>query len=299
MNEFDLPSCRKSLRLDDSLPNCKNYKTNSPNFGAKGTPFTTEYFPYTKHQLATAARRQTCKNFVRSWDTYYTNNTVNGYKDRHYILREFRELCEALESKTENELVTWIEIGCGVGNAIIPAIERFPDKLRISGFDISQTAIRLFKKRVHQTPLIEKCIGSLCAHDLAEEDPPAEFTKDPAMFGSVIFVLSAVDPLRHKEFVARARSLVAVGGVVFFRDYCQEDMAQKRFSERRQLSDHTFVRTNGTLSHFFSEEEVRNLFEGNGFKVRDITVIERDVENRKQHNIMSRRWIQARLERLS
>jgi methyltransferase-like protein 6 len=33
----------------------------------------------------------------RNWDNYYKNNTTNGYKDRHYIHREFEELSHKLE----------------------------------------------------------------------------------------------------------------------------------------------------------------------------------------------------------
>eukprot|EP00351_Strombidinopsis_sp_SopsisLIS2011_P002971 CAMPEP_0116882482 /NCGR_PEP_ID=MMETSP0463-20121206/14725_1 /TAXON_ID=181622 /ORGANISM="Strombidinopsis sp, Strain SopsisLIS2011" /LENGTH=69 /DNA_ID=CAMNT_0004535733 /DNA_START=89 /DNA_END=298 /DNA_ORIENTATION=- len=33
----------------------------------------------------------------RNWDIFYKNNSTNGYKDRHYLSREFTELADALE----------------------------------------------------------------------------------------------------------------------------------------------------------------------------------------------------------
>lgn len=56
----------------------------------------------------------------------------------------------------------------------------------------------------------------------------------------------------------------------------------------------TFVRSNGTLTHFFRVEEVRQLFTGVGFAVIDLRVLERDVCNRGEGIHLCRRFIQGR-----
>lgn len=34
----------------------------------------------------------------RNWDIFYKNNKTNGYKDRHYIQKEFPDLIEAIKA---------------------------------------------------------------------------------------------------------------------------------------------------------------------------------------------------------
>ena len=62
----------------------------------------------------------------KNWDIFYKNNTTNFYKDRHYLAREFKELADALKiSKDTSDMVTLLDLGCGVGNAFNPLIEKF------------------------------------------------------------------------------------------------------------------------------------------------------------------------------
>ena len=63
----------------------------------------------------------------RNWDNYYKSNTVNGYKDRHYIHREFEELTQSLEESSA--ITTLIDLGCGVGNAFYPLLAMFQTNL--------------------------------------------------------------------------------------------------------------------------------------------------------------------------
>ncbi len=61
----------------------------------------------------------------RNWDIFYKHNTTNFYKNRHYLIREFSELTQALKSVPENKRVMLLDLGCGVGNAFWPLIEQF------------------------------------------------------------------------------------------------------------------------------------------------------------------------------
>ena len=60
----------------------------------------------------------------RNWDIFYRNNTTNFYKDRHYLTREFNELTDALKVENDQQ-VTLLDLGCGVGNAFWPLVEQF------------------------------------------------------------------------------------------------------------------------------------------------------------------------------
>nr|CCC50726.1 conserved hypothetical protein [Trypanosoma vivax Y486] len=122
-------------------------------------PFVEDYRPYTGGQLACIMRRESPHE--SHWNMYYRNNGMNGYRDRHYILREFSEFREALK-KLENEGeggdVVWMEVGCGVGNAIFPILEEYGhvDGWRVVAFDISSVAISLLQQKQNSLPCIQR-----------------------------------------------------------------------------------------------------------------------------------------------
>ena len=302
-----------------------------------GPPFTDDYFPYTKGQLERCFASRRYDDHKRAWNTYYASNTTNGYKDRHYILREFVELGEALRAtlpaadgeessaaaaaadvvangevegeqhttklssssclsasgEKTSQSVLWMEIGCGVGNAVMPALRDYP-ALRVCGFDISSVAIGLFKQKAIDEGMAERV--NVCVTNLAEEDAPTSFKSAVGLvdFASIIFVLSAVPKARHCDFLRRARAMMRTGGVLFFRDYYEEDMAQKRFGRENRIDEKTFFRVDGTLSYFFNKAEIAATFGACGFALIEERVVEREVENRKEQSTMQRRWYQAR-----
>ena len=84
------------------------------------------------------------------------------------------------------------------------------------------------------------------------------------------------------------------------RDYCAEDLAQKRFGVDKRVDTHenTYARSNGTLSHFFTLEEFVSLFRRHGFEPIDVRVVERQVANRKELVVMERRWLHGRFRKI-
>jgi methyltransferase-like protein 6 len=280
-------------------------------------PFVVDYAPYSRQQLLPSSSGTQAA--LKNWDNYYRNNTVNGYKDRHYILREFAELSAALEAlphiavageeaatPSATTRVTLVEIGCGVGNAVLPLLEQYasrlaePTQFQVLGFDISAVAVDLLKLRVAELGFGDR-VKSI-QHDLAlfPLAIPSDFMPSPASFGTMIFVLSAVSVAHHDAFVSRIATLVAAGGVLMVRDYCADDHAQKRFDPSKKVHDETdatFTRSNGTLSHFFTLEEFCGLFSRHGFEPIEVKIVERQVENRKQNLVMERRWLNGRFRR--
>ncbi|CUI11167.1 methyltransferase, putative [Bodo saltans] len=365
------PMPEKQKRPRDDAPTQHEPTTSSTDTSSSATtrptsatrqllpPFVEHYAPYTGRQLTSVASRQV-QACAEQWDRYYRQNTINGYKDRHYLLREFSELQLALEllrsTRTtekdvvhdapttatatvsrhhQNEAVTLVEIGCGVGNAMIPIIDEFSDvpvsDFTAYGFDISKVAVDLLQEKIRLSPSTLGG-GRLTAipHDLADYELPFSqaFIREPIRFGTIIFVLCSVPVPKQQIFVDRVARLIAPGGFVFVRDYCIGDLAQARFAEGKrfappsassslstrepsgdeegtpaapstQASSSTYLRSNGTLSHFFSVESLTRLFLNTGrFRVVQAVEVDRVAENRRAGAVMNRKFVQARFERL-
>jgi hypothetical protein len=63
---------------------------------------------------------------------------------------------------------------------------------------------------------------------------------------SLIFVISAIAPEKHKNVVRNLSSVIKSGGIVFLRDYGRYDMAQLRFKGGKKIDDNFYVRRDGT-----------------------------------------------------
>lgn len=310
-------------------------------------PFVQDYAPYSGGQLRRLCYERNKDNHKVHWDLYYRNNTVNGYKDRHYLLREFDELRAAIElahaatTAAASEVATadphdprqeqggsvasfsWMEAGCGVGNAMLPVFEahgHLPQWQSLLGFDISSVAIELLEQKVASslpTELSRKvhvCVLDPCERDVAEcpffqcEETPGHSLAVPreprnkVEYVSMVFVLCSIPVAKHELVLRRvAACMTQPTGVFFFRDYGVADHAETRFRKRDErcgnrddVDANTYARTNGTLSHFFSLEEVRALFTSVGFTVIDLKEVERQVENRKTECVLARRFVQGR-----
>ncbi|ORC92101.1 methyltransferase like 6 [Trypanosoma theileri] len=294
-------------------------------------PFVEDYRPYTGRQLAHVLERKATHK--ENWDLYYRNNTVNGYRDRHYIIREFHELREKLEqlkkdkapvevsattetkkgtmkpTLSDDDVVLWMEAGCGVGNAILPILEEYGNipGWGIVGFDISSVAIALLQEKQKALPfhmqqkLVVRVLNPVEENITISDSSStctSTFIEKPVDFVSMIFVLCSIPVEKHKLVLQRITSCLKDNGIFFFRDYCVDDHAEKRFATCRQVEENTFARSNGTLSHFFSLVEVRELFQANGFEVIELSVVEREVQNRREGMRLHRRFLQGRFRKM-
>jgi hypothetical protein len=95
-------------------------------------------------------REQALKASVAHWDRFYKHNSTHAFADRHYILDELPHLATALgirgklettvsDSSCSSDIpidgpsehstrsaVTLLEVGCGVGNALLPLVRDHP-----------------------------------------------------------------------------------------------------------------------------------------------------------------------------
>mgnify|MGYP001038300733 CR=1 FL=1 len=211
----------------------------------------------------------------KMWNLFYKHNSTNFFKDRHYLLREFSEL---------HNVSSLREVGCGVGNAIFPLL-RTNFSVKIQACDFSSQAISLL--RSHPEFSEDRITTDVC--DIAQAPPKFQEVDCVTM----LFVISAIAPELQRQAVLNATSGLKAGGVVLFRDYARYDEAQVRLAKKggKKLKDNFYLKQDGTRVYYFLKEEVTQLFEG--FECQEINYCYREIQNRKEQQVMHRVWIQA------
>jgi len=224
------------------------------------------------------------KDHAKNWDIFYKHNKDNFFKDRHYLVREF-----GLEIGSEQKS-TFIEYGCGVGNALIPLVKVFPTLTGV-GVDCSKTAIGLMTGRILNEGLDERCTGRVV--DLTCPGSSLDDINGSADYVSLIFALSACSPEKFETVRDAALATLKPGGLLLFRDYAKYDLAQIRLAVKQtRLSEDFYVRGDNTRAKFFTEEELKKLFE-QSFECMHIRTHARVFTNRKTAIEMKRLWVQG------
>lgn len=173
----------------------------------------------------------------KHWDLFYKRNDVRFFKDRHWTIREFKEILD-IPINTKSNL---LEIGCGVGNFIYPLIEEQLN-LFIYACDISPRAIELVKCN----PLYSENKIKAFQTDITTEDIMSEVPKESVDIITLIFVLSSIDPSNYPKVARTLYQLLKPGGYILFRDYGLYDMAQLRFKPGHKISENFYMRQDGT-----------------------------------------------------
>jgi len=210
------------------------------------------------------------------------------------------------DEDSENQLNTpaphhriLIELGCGVGNAVFPLLERDPN-LFIYALDFSPRAISLVKAH----PLYKqtnRCQAFVHDAVLDPSLPPAlTLHGGQADLCLCMYALSAMAPAKVKHVAAKIRAALKPGGRVLIRDYGRWDEAQLRFKKGHRLGENFYLRSDGTRAYYFSLEDLREMFgvrEGGRFREVEAGYVRRQYINRGDAVTRRRVWVHARFEK--
>ena len=227
-------------------------------------------------------RRLYTEKAHRYWHEFYKRNQDHFYKDRHYLHKIF----PALAYTHESAMVNLLEIGCGVGNAVVPLMELNPT-LNVVAVDFASSAIQLLSKNPIAIENSHRFRCGVC--DISRDELPV-----PDGWADLIlcfFVLSAIAPECYSAISTKIQRALKPRGKVLLRDYGRYDEAQLRFKKGRRLEENFYVRQDGTCAYYFGLEDLRKVF--SGLKEEKCGFVLRQQANRKLKQARYRVWVEA------
>jgi len=242
---------------------------------------------------------------TNAWDQFYANHGNRFFKDRHYFVKAFPEEFSPSPEIASTETRTLVEIGCGVGNAILPLLEESDGIWDVvHGLDISSEAIQILRQDARFVafnktgPDARKAYGHVC--DISKELPP--LCSGISNCTTLIFCLSAIDPERHFEAAKHVVDSLKPGGVLVFRDYGRYDEAQMKLgtSRSKRIKENFYRKHDGTKCYYFDLEDLERLFcDRLGMKSLELKYLRRVYGNKATTQVRRRIWVQGRFLKTS
>lgn len=258
----------------------------------------------------------------QNWNKFYVCHENNFFKDRHYLLNEFPNELGCLYQKppTQNSYLhsnddvqithdfVIVEIGCGVGNAILPLLEldpfiyqsnqiKTPEKrVIVWALDFSSVAIEILKKDNRFVQAHHQGRAYAQVWDITCQDPPIR----NAQISLLLFCLSAITPENMKQAALHIAATLKAGGTLLIRDYGRYDEAQIKLgtSRKKRLGENFYVKHDGTRCYYFTLDDLERLFvENAGLEKVDLKYIHRRYTNRGDQTIRRRVWVQASFQK--
>ena len=137
-----------------------------------------------------------------------------------------------------------LELGCGNGKTFAALLEQ---GCSVTGIDISLSAVYLCRSLTPATVRKETAVADAC------HLPFAAGTFDVVVAFHIIGHLLEEDRMQAVEEIAR---VLRPGGTLYFSAFSRKDF---RAGQGTESEPWTFVRRNGIMTHYFTEDEVRSL----------------------------------------
>jgi methyltransferase-like protein 6 len=285
------------------------------------------------------------RNASTNWNSFYEQNQTNFFKDRHYLHKTFpsefawlyahssdnKQLDESgnprhysIPERKKNDEFTIVEIGCGVGNAILPLLEQHtelthkhassdcgdddddvpPPRLTIHCLDFAPTAIHLLKQDPRFKAAAEEGRATAHVFDLSSMHPSSVSTSsktttttnddkqttlaNSADVAILLFCLSAIGPHPSAALSRAARHAIDVlkpGGTLVIRDYGRLDEAQMKLSRgEKRLGSNFYRKGDGTGCYYFELQDLKDLFVNNEGDCTKLELLELDFIQRIYRN---------------
>ncbi|KDD75054.1 hypothetical protein H632_c899p1 [Helicosporidium sp. ATCC 50920] len=228
------------------------------------------------------------------WEAFYQRNGDRFFRDRHYFEREFPDLLRARSV---------LEVGCGVGNSLLPLLELNPS-CWARACDFSPTGVALTSRALEARGLAGRArafVADITTDDLVG---PSALGSERVEVATMVFVLSAVSPRLQRRALGGVARALAPGGVLLFRDYARGDLAEERLGgggRRQRLGEAHYVRGDGTTAYYFGCAELEALARAAGLEScpgEPPHLHRRTVENRRLKSTMERTFVQARFRKV-
>ena len=227
-------------------------------------------------------RRLYTEKAHRYWHEFYRRNQDHFYKDRHYLHKIF----PALSYTPTSTMLNLLEIGCGVGNAVLPLMELNPS-LNVVAVDFAPSAISLLSRNPVAIENGNRFRCEVC--DISSDELPV-----PDGWADLIlcfFVLSAIAPEHYSSVSAKVQRALKPNGKLLLRDYGRYDEAQLRFKKGRRLEENFYVRQDGTCAYYFGLDDLRKVF--SNLNEEKCEYVLRQQANRKLKQARYRVWVEA------
>jgi SAM-dependent methyltransferase len=272
------------------------------------------------------------RNAGTNWNVFYEQNQNKFFKDRHYLHKafpvEFAWLypdyesaydeddiecsnvadssaidysCtsqQSLEYWSKQDTVHVVEIGCGVGNAILPLLEQHTritqqnreqghtnntelPQLHIHCLDFAPNAIQILKEDERFGAAAVDGRATANVYDLSSMNPSTvlisrsnecsdltvgrkQTLANSADIAMLLFCLSAIGPHPSLALSRAAQHVIDMlkpGGVLIVRDYGRLDEAQLKLSKgNKELGGNFYQKGDGTGCYYFELDDLKSLF---------------------------------------
>ncbi|KAG2633127.1 hypothetical protein PVAP13_2NG278100 [Panicum virgatum] len=239
-----------------------------------------------------------------AWRSFHRRHASGKFfKERRYLLKEFPEL------PNSKDCAKILEVGCGNGSTAVSILRK--DTLEKANEIISNTKGVDIKDRFHPFLMdvskeffpdwlfCNACKSSHGnCHEMRKQLP--DFLRENQCcvggmdFITMIFTLSAIPFAIMPSTIEQCVSVLKPGGLLLFRDYGLYDMTMLRFLPHQRVGFWEYMRSDGTLSYFFTLDTVRELFHAAGLITLELEYCCVRSVNRKNGKKMQRVWVHGK-----